>query len=231
MAVSSSMAAAAAASVVYISRRQNVASSWASRRKRRRRSCCCPFFSQSSIITTTFPTKPPKYVIRCTATGNPSPETETPVEVPKGPPSLISALNVERALRGIPITDVDHYGRLGIQKSCPFDQVYVAYKNKVEALMNEGVDEEALNKKLELLKESYSVLSNAQERRLYDWSLARSEKPDTYIWPFEVDTTKKSTESPPPQEPEDERPTTLVGYFMLGWFILAFTLSIALNLL
>ncbi|XP_028089261.1 NAD(P)H-quinone oxidoreductase subunit U, chloroplastic isoform X2 [Camellia sinensis] len=198
MAVSSSMAAAAAASVVYISRRQNVASSWASRRKRRRRSCCCPFFSQSRIITTAFPTKPPKYVIRCTATA---------------------------------ITDVDHYGRLGIQKSCPFDQVYVAYKNKVEALMNEGVDEEALNKKLELLKESYSVLSNAQERRLYDWSLARSEKPDTYIWPFEVDTTKKSTESPPPQEPEDERPTTLVGYFMLGWFILAFTLSIALNLL
>ncbi|KAL7187009.1 hypothetical protein ACSBR1_037139 [Camellia fascicularis] len=123
MAVSSSMAAAAAASVVYISRRQNVASSWASRRKRRRRSCCCPFFSQSRIITTTFPTKPPKYVIRCTATGNPSPETETPVEVPKGPPPLISALNVERALRGIPITDVDHYGRLGIQKSCPFDQV------------------------------------------------------------------------------------------------------------
>lgn len=30
-------------------------------------------------------------------------EPQTPAEVPKGPPSLISALNVERALRGLGI--------------------------------------------------------------------------------------------------------------------------------
>ena len=32
------------------------------------------------------------------------------------------------------------------------------------------------------------------------------------------------------QEPEDEGPTRLVGYFFLGWFVLSIVLSIALNL-
>ncbi|XP_057511777.1 NAD(P)H-quinone oxidoreductase subunit U, chloroplastic-like isoform X1 [Actinidia eriantha] len=124
------------------------------------------------------------------------------------------------------ITDVDHYGSLGIQKGCFFDQ---AYKSKVEELMNEELEEEELSKRLEVLKESYSVLSSAEERRLYDWSLARSGNADTYLWPFEVDNSKKSTEPPPPLEPEDVRPTRLVGYFMLGWLVLSFTLSIVLN--
>ncbi|XAR57568.1 hypothetical protein NMG60_11025755 [Bertholletia excelsa] len=163
----------------------------------------------------------------------PSPDTEdseeTPVELPKGPPSLISALNVERALRGIPITDVDHYARLGLQRGCPYDQVYMAYNNKAEELTRQGLDEEELDQKLELLKESYSVLSNEEERRFYDWSLARSENADTYAWPFEVDITQTPTGSPPPQEPEDVGPTRVVGYFAVGWLILAFTLSIALN--
>ncbi|XP_052209149.1 NAD(P)H-quinone oxidoreductase subunit U, chloroplastic isoform X2 [Diospyros lotus] len=133
--------------------------------------------------------------------------------------SVISALNVERALRGIPITDIDHYGRLGIQRGCSYDQVYAAYKSKADELKRQGLEEEVMNQKLELLLESYSVLSNGKERRLYDWSLARSEKPDRYVWPFEVDITRKSTDaSPPPQEAEDVGPTRLVGYFMLGWY-------------
>uniref|UniRef100_A0A0F7H181 Chaperone DnaJ-domain superfamily protein n=1 Tax=Hypseocharis bilobata TaxID=253189 RepID=A0A0F7H181_9ROSI len=159
-------------------------------------------------------------------------ETEDPessIEVPQGPPSLISTLNVERALRGIPITDVDHYGVLGVQRNCRYEEVTVAYKNKVDEIMNQGVDEDELNKKLELLKESYAILSSEQERRLYDWSLSRSENPDRYSWPFEVDDTPTSKGDPPPQEPEDEGPTRLVGYFILGWIILAVILSIALN--
>ncbi|XP_057511782.1 NAD(P)H-quinone oxidoreductase subunit U, chloroplastic-like isoform X2 [Actinidia eriantha] len=100
------------------------------------------------------------------------------------------------------ITDVDHYGSLGIQKGCFFDQ---AYKSKVEELMNEELEEEELSKRLEVLKESYSVLSSAEERRLYDWSLARSGNADTYLWPFEVDNSKKSTEPPPPLLPICER--------------------------
>ncbi|KAA8538713.1 hypothetical protein F0562_028306 [Nyssa sinensis] len=131
-------------------------------------------------------------------------ESESPVEVSKGPPSLISALNVEKALRGIAITDADHYGRLGIQKGCSYDEVTVAYKKKMEDLMNEGegegLDEEELGKRIELLKESHSILSCVEERRLYDWSLARSEKQENrYVWPFEVDITKTTPDSPPPQ--------------------------------
>ncbi|CAK9165606.1 unnamed protein product [Ilex paraguariensis] len=154
---------------------------------------------------------------------------ETTVDVPKGPPSLISSLNVQKALRGIAITDADHYGRLGLQMGCSYDQVRDGYKNKCEELMGQGLEEEELGKKLDLLKESYLILSSVEERRLYDWSLARNEKPDRYVWPFEVDITQTPTESPPPQEPEDVGPTRLVGYFMLGWLILSFTLTIALN--
>lgn len=60
--------------------------------------------------------------------------------------------------RNAAITDIDHYGRLGIQRECSYDEVTVAYKKKVEQLMNEqgggeGEEEnEELSKKLELLK-------------------------------------------------------------------------------
>ncbi|XP_042497456.1 NAD(P)H-quinone oxidoreductase subunit U, chloroplastic [Macadamia integrifolia] len=157
-------------------------------------------------------------------------ESQSSVEATKSPPSIISALNVEKALRGIAITEVDHYGRLGLQRGCPYKEVTVAYKNKYEELMNQGPDEEDFTKKLDLLKESYSILSSEQERRLYDWSLARAEKPDKYLWPFEVDITKStSPETPPPQEPEDVGPTRVVGYFILGSLVLSYALSIALN--
>ncbi|KAK6140837.1 hypothetical protein DH2020_025418 [Rehmannia glutinosa] len=119
-------------------------------------------------------------------------ESEPPVEVSKDTSSLISSLNVEKALRGLvaAITDADHYGRLGLPTGCSYEQVNVAYKNKVTELMNKGLGEEQLSKELELLKESHSILSSVEERRLYDWSLARSGKPDRYMWPFELDITQ-----------------------------------------
>ncbi|XP_057739518.1 NAD(P)H-quinone oxidoreductase subunit U, chloroplastic [Arachis stenosperma] len=156
---------------------------------------------------------------------------ESSIEVPEESPSLISALNVERALRGIPITDADHYGRLGIPRDFPIDKVVVAYKNKVQELEGQGLEEDELNKKLELVKESFRILSTVDERRIYDWSLARAESADTYIWPYEVDkTTLTSKEEPPAQEPENVQPTRLVGYFILGWIVVSFVASIALNL-
>ncbi|XP_027084083.1 NAD(P)H-quinone oxidoreductase subunit U, chloroplastic [Coffea arabica] len=156
-------------------------------------------------------------------------EETTPAEVPQGPPSLISPLNVDKALRGIAITDADHYGRLGLRRGCSYDQVFLAYKKKVDELLSQGLSEEELNTNLELLKESYSILASVEERRLYDWSLARTEKPDRYMWPFEVDITQTPTGTPPPQEPEDVGPTKLVGYFIFGWFILSSVLSIVFN--
>ncbi|KAJ4951813.1 hypothetical protein NE237_028645 [Protea cynaroides] len=156
-------------------------------------------------------------------------DSQSSVEASKSPPSIISALNVEKALRGIAITEADHYGRLGLQRGCPYEEVTVAYKNKYEELMNQGLDEEDLTKKLDILKESYSILSSEVERRLYDWSLTRSEQPDKYVWPFEVDITQTPTQQPPPQEPEDVGPTRVVGYFFLGWIVLSFAISIALN--
>ncbi|XP_058079525.1 NAD(P)H-quinone oxidoreductase subunit U, chloroplastic [Magnolia sinica] len=154
---------------------------------------------------------------------------ETPAETPKPFSSLISASNVEKALRGIAITSADHYGRLGIRRGAPYDQVTNAYKRKCEELMNRGLDEEGTSKELELLKESYSILSSEEERRLYDWSLARSDRPGRYVWPFEVDITQTPTQIPPPPEPEDVGPTRLVGYFFVGWLILSFALSVTLN--
>ncbi|KAL8501857.1 hypothetical protein ACS0TY_021102 [Phlomoides rotata] len=81
--------------------------------------------------------------------------TEQEIEIPvvEAPPSLISALNVDKALRGLAITDVDHYGRLGLQSGCSYDQVSIAYNSKIAEVMNKGLDdEEELNKELELLK-------------------------------------------------------------------------------
>ncbi|ERN11216.1 hypothetical protein AMTRI_Chr04g180340 [Amborella trichopoda] len=155
--------------------------------------------------------------------------SETPAETSRKSPSLISAVNVEKALRGIAITDVDHYGRLGIARGTPYDRVTVAYKEKCEDLRSQGLDEEETDKELELLKESYAILSSEEERRLYDWSLARSENPGRYVWPFEVDITQASNIPPPPKEPEDTGPTKLVGYFFIGWLVLSFAMSIALH--
>lgn len=48
-------------------------------------------------------------------------------------------------------------------------------------------------------QESHSILSSVEERRLYDWSLARIGKGDNYTWPFEVDITQTPRGDPPPR--------------------------------
>ncbi|XP_050363337.1 NAD(P)H-quinone oxidoreductase subunit U, chloroplastic [Argentina anserina] len=188
-------------------------------------------------MTIRFSPKPRKFCLRSSSNDVSAAETasaaendESSIEVPKESSSLISALNVERALRGIPITDVNHYGRLGLRRGCTSDQIVAAYKTKLDELKSQGLEEDELNKKLEPLKESFIILSSADEKRLYDWSLGRSANPDTYLWPFEVETTRATPDTPPPvTEPEDFGPTRLVGYFGLGWIILSLVLSIALN--
>ncbi|XP_072972193.1 NAD(P)H-quinone oxidoreductase subunit U, chloroplastic [Typha angustifolia] len=170
--------------------------------------------------------------VRCSAEAAPGTATEEegPVTPSRLPNSLISAANVQKALRGVAITEVDHYGRLGISRGTSYDQVIVAYEKKCEELMNKELDEEEMKEELELLKESYAILSSEDERRLYDWSLSRSERPDRYVWPFEVDITQTPKGTPPPQEPEDVGPTRLVGYFLLAWLVLSVVLSITLNI-
>uniref|UniRef100_A0A0E0BT02 J domain-containing protein n=1 Tax=Oryza glumipatula TaxID=40148 RepID=A0A0E0BT02_9ORYZ len=143
------------------------------------------------------------------------------------PYSLISADNVQKAMRGLAITECDHYGRLGITRSASTDEVKAAYEKKCEELNSKGLEEEEINKEHDLLKESFTILWTEEERRLYDWSLARSGKPERYVWPFEVDPMELAPD--PPKEPEDEFPTKLVGYFFLAWFILSVALSVTLN--
>uniref|UniRef100_A0A0F7H1C4 Chaperone DnaJ-domain superfamily protein n=1 Tax=Habenaria pantlingiana TaxID=1498489 RepID=A0A0F7H1C4_9ASPA len=164
-----------------------------------------------------------------TAEGTPPFSVEIPFETPKRTSSLISTINVQKAIRGIAITNVDHYGRLGIARGDSYDKVDAAYAKMCEDVVNQGLDEEESKRRIELLKESYDILSSEEERRLYDWSLARNEMPDRYVWPFEVDITQTPTQLPPPQEPEDVGPTRLVGYFFLAWFVLSVILSITLN--
>lgn len=43
------------------------------------------------------------------------------------------------------------------------------------------------------------ILSSVEERRMYDWSLARIGEPDKYSWPFEADITQIQTQLPPPK--------------------------------
>uniref|UniRef100_A0A1D1Z0M8 Chaperone protein DnaJ n=1 Tax=Anthurium amnicola TaxID=1678845 RepID=A0A1D1Z0M8_9ARAE len=157
------------------------------------------------------------------------PPLEIPVGTSKRSSSLISTDNIQKALRGIAITSVDHYERLGIARGTSYAEVTNAYKIACEELMSQDIDEDEISHKMDLLKESYAILSSEEERRLYDWSLARGEKPDRYVWPFEVDITQTPTQPPPPQEPEDVGPTRLVGYFFLAWIILSFALSVTLN--
>ncbi|CAN6347760.1 unnamed protein product [Urochloa humidicola] len=144
------------------------------------------------------------------------------------PYSLISADNVQKAMRGLAITDADHYGRLGVTRLASTDEVKAAYEKKCEELNSKGLEEEELNKELDLLKESFTILSTEEERRLYDWSLSRSDQPERYVWPFQVDPLEMAPD--PPKEPEDEFPTKLVGYFFLAWFIVSIVFSVAYNL-
>nr|CAB3462117.1 unnamed protein product [Digitaria exilis] len=143
------------------------------------------------------------------------------------PYSLISADNVQKALRGLAITDADHYGRLGVTRLASTDEVKAAFESKCEELNSKELEEEELNKEYDLLKESFTILSTEEERRLYDWSLSRSGLPERYVWPFQVDPLEMAPD--PPKEPEDEFPTKLVGYFFLASFILSCVLSVTIN--
>lgn len=143
------------------------------------------------------------------------------------PYSLISEANVQKAMRGLAITDADHYGRLGITRLASTDEVKAAYEKKCEELNSRGLEEGEINKEHDLLKESFTILSTEEERRLYDWSLARTGQPERYVWPFQVDPLELAPD--PPKEPEDEFPTKLVGYIFLAWFILSVALSVTLN--
>lgn len=143
------------------------------------------------------------------------------------PYSIISAANVQKAMRGIAITDADHYGRLGITRLASTDEVKTAYEKRCEQLNSQGLEEEEISKEHDLLKESFTILSTEEERRLYDWSLARNGQPERYVWPFEVDPLELAPD--PPKEPEDDLPTRLVGYFLLAWFIISVACSVILN--
>nr|WQQ40051.1 NAJ9 protein [Cenchrus americanus]WQQ40052.1 NAJ10 protein [Cenchrus americanus] len=143
------------------------------------------------------------------------------------PYSLISADNVQKAMRGLAITEADHYGRLGVTRLASTDEVKAAYAKKCEELNSKELEEEELSKQHDLLKESFTILSTEEERRLYDWSLSRSGQPERYVWPFQVDPLEMAPD--PPQEPEDEFPTKLVGYFFLAWFLLSIVASVTLN--
>ncbi|KAL5206469.1 hypothetical protein ABZP36_034678 [Zizania latifolia] len=121
---------------------------------------------------------------------------------------------------------LDKIGEDGDEK-IPLLRVKAAYEKKCEELNSKGLEEEEINKEHDLLKESFTILSTEEDRRLYDWSLARSGQPERYVWPFEVDPMELAPD--PPKEPEDEFPTMLVGYFFLAWFILSVTLSVTLN--
>ncbi|XP_020155970.1 NAD(P)H-quinone oxidoreductase subunit U, chloroplastic [Aegilops tauschii subsp. strangulata] len=143
------------------------------------------------------------------------------------PYSLISAANVQKAMRGLAITDADHYGRLGITRLASTGEVKAAYEKRCEQLNKQGLEEEEISKEHDLLKESFTILSTEEERRLYDWSLARNGQPERYVWPFEVDPMELAPD--PPKEPEDEFPTKLVGYFLLTWFIISVACSLILN--
>uniref|UniRef100_A0ACD5Y5M5 Uncharacterized protein n=1 Tax=Avena sativa TaxID=4498 RepID=A0ACD5Y5M5_AVESA len=143
------------------------------------------------------------------------------------PFSIISEANVQKAMRGLAITDADHYGRLGITRLASTNEVKAAYEKRCEQLNSQGLEEEEISKEHDLLKESFTILSTEEERRLYDWSLARNGQPERYVWPFEVDPLELAPD--PPKEPEDELPTKLVGYFLLAWFIISVACSVILN--
>ncbi|PVH62951.1 hypothetical protein PAHAL_3G438000 [Panicum hallii] len=77
------------------------------------------------------------------------------------------------------ITDADHYGRLGVTRLASTDEASAAYEKRCEELNSKKLEEEELiNKELDLLKESFTILSTEEERRLYDWSMSRSGQPE-----------------------------------------------------
>lgn len=76
-------------------------------------------FSNSYVSFTRKPTV--KFVsVRCSSDDVATSTEETEIEVPKGPPSLISALNAERAIRGVGMILMCHCVCL-----CSYDLRYI----------------------------------------------------------------------------------------------------------
>lgn len=81
-------------------------------------------------------------------------------------------------------------------------------------------DKRLTNRVISIPQESYSILSSVEERRMYDWSLARSENPERYAWPFEADITQTPTQPPPPQvlrAPRSIFDFTVTGELFSSW--------------
>ncbi|KAI6679854.1 hypothetical protein NL676_033735 [Syzygium grande] len=121
-----------------------------------------PSSSSSVSLNTTlaFPTKPRRSILIASSSGDTPIETntattesdasESSIEAPDLAPSLISALNVERALRGISEDSTSNSQCFGSLQGGGW-----AYKKKVEEVKSEeGLEEDELNQKLEQLKVS-----------------------------------------------------------------------------
>ncbi|KAH9305219.1 hypothetical protein KI387_009623, partial [Taxus chinensis] len=98
------------------------------------------------------------------------------------------------------VVSVDHYARLGIPRGCSFAEVNEAFTRKCQGLTQQELDEEKVQSKLQDLKESHEILASEEERRFYDWSLARAENQERYVWPYEVDITQRSSAPGPPKD-------------------------------
>lgn len=142
--------------------------------------------------------------------------------------SLISYENIRKALKGEALTTPDHYGILGLAPAASYQEVEIAFRKRCEAVLQQGQPEEEMRRQLRALKGSYDVLSSAEERRLYDWSLLQLKNSQArYAWPFEADITQTECDPFPPPRPVDEEGIRRVRNFFLGWL----ALSVVLNLL
>lgn len=160
----------------------------------------------------------------------PSSDDDPPTSLDTSPTSLISLSNIQRALVGEGLPTADHYAVLGVPRGTTYEEISKAFREKCEDLLQQGLDEDVIRKRLQTLKGSYEVLSSVEQRRLYDWSLIQSERRDgTYRWPYEADITQSTCAPGPPRDPEDEEAIRKVGYFFLGWFILSLILMTLLK--
>ncbi|CAK9208418.1 unnamed protein product [Sphagnum troendelagicum] len=143
--------------------------------------------------------------------------------------SLLSPLNIARALAGEGISLVDHYGRLQVSPEASSGEIFQAYRKRRSEITAQSLEESVIQKQLRDLQDSADMLTSEEERRMYDWSLLRLQNPGVeYIWPFEADITQRLSDSPPNKTVEDDEGNRNVAIFFLGWFILSCVLNIVL---
>ncbi|KAH7447977.1 hypothetical protein KP509_01G130500 [Ceratopteris richardii] len=142
--------------------------------------------------------------------------------------SLISYANIQKAFKGEALSTPDHYAILGLAPGATYQEVETAFRLSCEALLQQGLEEEEIQKRLQILRDSHDILSSEKERRLYDWSLLQLSNSDgVYAWPYEADITQSECDSGPGMPPVDEEGVRKVQNFFLGWL----ALSVVLNLL